>query len=860
MKTIYLVCNAHLDPVWLWEWEEGAAEAVTTFSTAADFCEEYGSFVFNHNEAILYMWVEEFAPSLFKRIQKLVSDGRWHIMSGWFLQPDCNMVSEEALVRQIKKGRDYFREKFGAEPSTAVNFDPFGHSRGMVQLLVQAGYHSYLFCRPFQKDCPLPADDFLWKGYDGSGVLAHRGFDLYHTLEGNARGKIERWIDEHPDDEVGLILWGIGNHGGGPSRIDYEKIEALRGELAGEYQFVHARPEKYFEDAGKRKQWPEVKKNLSPFGVGCYTSQIRIKQRYRELENLYFSVEKMASQNAMLGYSQYDHESLENGVYDLLFAQFHDILPGSSIPPVEDWSLQLMAHGLEILRRMRFSLFMDRLEDQEKPPEGAIPVYCYNPHPYPVEGTWECEFNLANQNWTELFTDITMERGGGSQGARSSSSQPGSSVPCQVEKERSNINLDWRKRIAFRARLAPASFETFYCYPRCREKQELDPQAYQQDGEITLHSDALTVKISSATGLIDALLIDGQNMCAPGAGALRVRGDDGDPWGSLVHSFPEPLGEFRLMSSEEASRFAGSSPDTTIEPVRVIEDGPVRTVVEALFVYGNSSICQHYAVPREGAELRIDTRVYWNERDAMLKLEFPLAAGRKWDLVAGKLAGRESLSADGTEHVFQQWALGCADDSEYALGCVNQGIYGLDCIDNKIGFSLLRSPAYAALPLEVRPFTLEPRFIPRIDQGERHFTFFITVDRKQELLSRIDRYAQVKNQEVFLLSAFPPSGVDKERGGAATSPVDAETTGQALHSSTAMEVQPVQVICTAFKQASTQDGYLVRLQETTGYATDARLTIPGLGIDYSLKVNGFELKTLHIDATTGNVSPASLLT
>ncbi len=98
---VHLLCNAHIDPVWLWEWEEGAAEAISTFRTAADLCEAFDGFVFNHNEVLVYQWVEEYEPGLFARIQRLVDEGRWHIMGGWFLQPDCNMPSGESFVRQI---------------------------------------------------------------------------------------------------------------------------------------------------------------------------------------------------------------------------------------------------------------------------------------------------------------------------------------------------------------------------------------------------------------------------------------------------------------------------------------------------------------------------------------------------------------------------------------------------------------------------------------------------------------------------------------------------------------------------------------------------------------------------------------
>ena len=160
MKNLHLVCNAHLDPVWLWELEEGIAETLSTFRVCAQFCEEYDGFIFNHNEALLYQWVEKYEPSLFKRIQKLVKDKKWHIMGGWFIQPDCNMPSGESFVRQILEGRNYFMEKFGSFPTTCINFDAFGHTRGLVDIMKNSGYVSYLFCRPEPDMIELPDEDF----------------------------------------------------------------------------------------------------------------------------------------------------------------------------------------------------------------------------------------------------------------------------------------------------------------------------------------------------------------------------------------------------------------------------------------------------------------------------------------------------------------------------------------------------------------------------------------------------------------------------------------------------------------------------------------------------------------------------
>ena len=199
MNKIHLICNAHLDPVWLWEWEEGAAEAVSTFRTAAELCSESGNYIFNHNEAILYKWVEEYEPLLFRKIKKLVKQGKWHIMGGWYLQPDCNMPSGETFVRHIIEGRNYFREKFGVEVKTAINFDSFGHSRGLVQIMAKCGYDSYLFCRPSQVDCQLPDDIFIWKGFNNTSLLCRRIPNGYNSHLGQAVEKIKHVLEQQSD-------------------------------------------------------------------------------------------------------------------------------------------------------------------------------------------------------------------------------------------------------------------------------------------------------------------------------------------------------------------------------------------------------------------------------------------------------------------------------------------------------------------------------------------------------------------------------------------------------------------------------------------------------------------------------------
>lgn len=114
MKTIHLICNAHLDPIWQWTWDEGISSALSTFKSAADLADEF-DYVFCHNESLLYEEIEKNDPALFARIKTLVKAGKWVVAGGWYLQPDCLMPSGESLVRQIKVGPSVFLRKIRSE-------------------------------------------------------------------------------------------------------------------------------------------------------------------------------------------------------------------------------------------------------------------------------------------------------------------------------------------------------------------------------------------------------------------------------------------------------------------------------------------------------------------------------------------------------------------------------------------------------------------------------------------------------------------------------------------------------------------------------------------------------------------------
>ncbi|MFC1735010.1 glycoside hydrolase family 38 C-terminal domain-containing protein [Candidatus Hydrogenedentota bacterium] len=811
MQSVHMICNAHLDPVWLWEWEEGAAEALSTFRVAAEFCEQFDGFVFNHNEVILYQWVEEYEPALFKRIQKLVKKGKWHIMGGWYLQPDCNMPCGESFVRQIMLGRRYFKKKFDKAPTTAINFDPFGHTRGLVQILAKSGYDSYLFTRPGRDFCTLEKDQFIWVGYDGSRVLATRAYKGYLTHRGKALEKLEDLMRSFPDAPCLPFLWGVGNHGGGPSRIDLRALtKAMKSER--NTKLVHSTPEMYFDELRKEEDaLPVRKQDLNPWGPGCYTSQIRLKQKHRRLENELFSTEKMATAAWSQSLMPYPQEELAEAMRGLATCQFHDILPGSSIQPVEDTSLRLMDHALENLSRVKARAFFALSQGMPKARAEEIPVLVYNPHPFPVKAIVECEFQLADQNRAGTFTQVQAY-------------QKDKPLPTQVEKELSNITVDWRKRVAVRVDLAPFQMNRFDCQSHVLPAKP-GPKLKAKNGRIVFKTQDMEVAINTRTGLIDQYRVKGVDYLEKGACRPLVIEDDEDAWGTVVRRFRERAGAFKLLSRKDSARFSGVR-CRELKSVRVIEDGPVRSVIEAVFGYGDSFLCQRYKLPREGTEIEIEVRVHWNEKNSMLKLSIPTPDHRA--RIRGQVAyGSDFLFDNGDEYVAQKWVTAVSEKNDTALTVVNDGIYGGDFRNGEIRLSLVRSPAYSGHPVGERSSVPQDRYTPRIDQGERLYHFWLKAGTVKERLALVDREALVHNEKPMKLSFFP--------------------SGQGAKPKQFAKLNDKAIQMTVAKRTEDGSELILRFFEPTGRKRSTTVLLPFAGMKRKITLNGFEIRTYKVN-------------
>lgn len=826
MKRLHLICNSHLDPIWQWHWDEGISAALSTFQSAVNLAEEY-DYIFCHNEAILYKAVEENAPDLFRRIRQLVKEGKWHIMGGWWIQPDANMPSGESIVRQNMVGHRYFYEKFGVWPETAVNFDSFGHNRGMVQIIKKCGQDSYMFVRPFpgQMVRPLPRsaknvpgfERFWWQGYDGSKIKAARNAS-YMTFMGHGSSRIGEVESETRDYDVGYLLWGVGNHGGGPSRFDLSEIVKAQTE-GRDYEILHSTPEQYFAEVT-----PELTETVDHSMLismpGCYTSISRLKRAHIELENRLYMTEKIASLASLKGLMPYPAEKLNEAQEDLLTAEFHDMLPGTVVKPGEQFGLSMLGHGCFICREVFTRALYALSLEEAVAGEGEYPIIVFNPHPYPVTETVRCEIMPAGPR--DIRPDEKYEY---------RLEKDGESIPVQMTKAHVNMNNKNNARLTatFTATLPPFGLSRYSMYialapyepgadPVENEYCDLYRARPLTDGYT--YTDAhKTVEIGK-TGLLERFSVDGTDYLAGGAFAPVLYDDNADPWGMsdrqllAMGTDPTPLAPM----AEPIGMFRGLS------QVQLIEDGPAVTEIESLFEGGEGTrVRLRYTIHKAAPYVDIKATVLFHEREKMLKLHLPAALSGTY--IGQGMFGTEALFSDGRECVAQRF-VAIRPERGNCLGILNRSQYGSSYRDGTVALTLLRGAAYCSHPNGDHELLPRNRFVDIMDQGDHEFYFRLTVCPENKL----ETEAALWNQQPYALNLFPTK--------------DAPARPVACDFSLSNEA----IALPAFKYSTALNGYILRLLNNSPApaATDVRLN----GAAITLAFGGYEVKTLFFDGKT----------
>ncbi len=826
--TLHLICNAHLDPVWQWRWEEGCAEALATFRTAVTLLREHPELVFNHNEAVLYQWVLEHDPHLFREIQAMVGAGRWCISGGWFLQPDVNLPDTESLIRHMAVGRRFFRQHFGVEPRVAYNFDSFGHSGGLPQLLVQGGYAMYIHQRPQEPDLVLPSDLYRWRGVDGSEILTLRiVVGLYHTERDNLLARLEAGVVRAL--RLGRdvpVFWGLGNHGGGPTRQDLQTIDAFtRRETR--VTIRHSTPEHLYESlAGASKAAPAVEGDLQRVFTGCYTSLARVKRR--AVKSLAGLVQTEALRAAAWWQSDcpYPEALLDEAWRDHLFNDFHDILPGSCVEPAERDALDLYGKASETSRRLRLGA---ATAFNAGPPRNLyLPVTILNANPacrrapVEVEAMLDLRPKWSGQWHLELFTS------------------DGAAVECQEEQPEALLPFNgWRRKVVFFANL-PAVGARHYQL----EIREGAPQSAPEPP-------SLAHCLDSQTGLITRLDAGGGRECvsAPWPKALVVE-DSGDSWGTDCSSYRNVVGQFAPIA----------------DSVRVLAAGPIRTVTESQHWFGSSRLVLQTVAYAGWPAIEFRLRIHWQEERRRLKLALPTTfscAEVRCEVPGGVIR----RPADGQEHVHRRWLmledLKCGQPT--ALGIAHDGFHGFDFQDGEIRFSVLRSAGYCheqGLPLD--------RFPARkfMDQGVHEVRMILTAGEADVVRTSVVGLADWLSAAPATYAHLPIGSFEADGAGAGEPAEGSRPQAEAdwpvsrasdvTKGGSLLSLSPANVRLLACKRSWDGEALIVRLQEIAGGPARARFECEGLAGPRVLSLRAYEIKTLRIERN-GTVREVSLI-
>jgi alpha-mannosidase len=408
--TLHMIGYSHIDPVWLWQWQEGLQEVKATFRSALDRMDEYPEFKFSISSAAFHEFLQRNEPEMFQEIRARIVEGRWEIVGGWWVEPDCNVPSGESFARQALYAQRFFAREMGTRATVGFNPDAFGHNGMLPQILKKSGLDYYIFMRPQIHERDMPRL-FWWESPDGSRVLAYRVIGEYNSPSGTLDDQVALCLPElgHPHQEL-LCFYGVGDHGGGPTRSNIESLRALDAD-ADMPHLLPSTAEAFFRSVLARtdpESIPVWRDEIQHHAVGCYSAHSGMKRWNRQAENALMAAEKWSAV-ALWQTGQPYPEDFRQAWTDVLFNQMHDILPGTSLEPAYDDARDATGEALAIAaRNQNFALGSISRRVGIEEVKGVRPIVVFNPHPWRLQTGVEVEFG-GLRHGDRLFDDTGKE-------------------------------------------------------------------------------------------------------------------------------------------------------------------------------------------------------------------------------------------------------------------------------------------------------------------------------------------------------------------------------------------------------------------------------------------------------------------
>lgn len=649
-----MIGNAHIDPVWMWTWPAGADEAINTCRTACDLLDEYPDLTITRGEAWVYEQVRTLAPDLFERILKHIDVGRWSVVGGAWVQTDTNFPSRESFLKQFEIGQAWFQTQLKRRVTTGYQVDSFGHAAMIPAYLRANGITSYCFSRPTPSVLDLPAELFRWKAPTGEVVTAYRiprsycqrGLsDLKTSLEFTIKSA-------NPALGHSMCFYGIGDHGGGPSRQQVEWILENR-QYQDNVELRFSTLDTFFsavEAAGL--ELPVVEGELRWVAPGCYSAIHGVKQQMRRAENL-----AAQAQTYMLQYPDRIPEGgeaqLSAAWQNIVFNAFHDILPGTSIEEAYEHARDELGAAKQAAREI--IVRMTRQKTVSLPPCKRQRLVLHNISDQDFSGYVETE------PWLGAEGDVLPVRYTNEDGK----DIPLQMIPGHAAERKMFLGLMRAEIPAFGEQLIELHQDRWFT-----SKSKVSASA-------TTVGNAGVQATVGPEG-ISALAMGPMSFIGSQGIRLSCFDDPSDTWS---HTLP-------------GCRYKGASKGTfrAETPWTILHDGPLRATLSNELYHKRCRLLWHVFVNADEPILRMRLRIIYSGAFEIAKLIIPtdFAPLKRIDGVSGCSQARP---LDGQEYGFHNHVSLIGD--ERALALATRDAYAVDVEpEGNIRLTLLRSPHY----------------------------------------------------------------------------------------------------------------------------------------------------------------------
>ncbi len=799
---LHMIGNAHVDAPWLWPLSEASAVVHSTFRSALDRMKEDPELTMTTSSSQFYEWIAASDPAMLGEIRRYVKDGRWDVVGGWWVEPDVNIPNGESLIRQGLYGQRSLERLLGRRADVGYNPDSFGHSGNLPQILKLQGMPSYVFMRPSVLEKPeVKQNLFEWQGIDGTRALTYR-IPLAYDDPGDVHSHMLRTVGllAGQPERTDMEFFGIGDHGGGPTKENMRSIRAIQKE-AGAPHIVYSTPDRYFAEV--RQHLPAdiqvYSGDLQHHSVGTYTGGSERKKLNRLTEADLESAEKFSAIGAFAWGAGYPKAEFEKAWERVLLLQFHDSMAATTLPGY-DLDVRNGYGRAQDIASEASNAALQRLAWQipTTDPDSKY-IVVFNPH------AWRATLNVEYDLGWEPGTAARVE------------DETGKPVPFQWTAATAVVNH--RQRLIAQTEVPPLGYRQL----RVRRPEQVESlRTDLRAGSNTLENAHLRLSVAPS-GTISLFDKHGNHeVFRGGATGLRavVLDDNNDTWAHQVHAYTKEAGEFKRTG------------------LKLIESGPLRGMLRETLTYGGSTLTLDWILYRDGRAVDVRVALDWHEHLKILKFSFPVdvdAPQATYEIAYGA----QMRETKGLEDPGQRWidVTGTHAGQAYGLAVLNNAKYGYSVNGSDMRVSVARAAVYA----NHEPRALEPGVdYAWMDQGLQTFSMQLIPHAGTWQGAGVVRAAEQLVTEVPILYQGIHPGT---RPGA----------------DSFLAVDAADIVVEAAKMSEDGNDLIVRSYETDGHGTTATLQMPFLHTHWTGTYHSFEIKTLRVNPASGAVREVNAL-